>query len=486
MALFVDRRRELEWLDEHWRSGRAELLLVYGRRRVGKTRLVREWIRRRRLEGRIVYFVAEEEPERAAVERLSRALAETLGDELLRERPLETWRQALLYLAAAARRERLGVVIDEFQYAAQASPGLPSLLQTLWDEKLSNTRIFLLLMGSLVSFTEGLLSSRSPLYGRFTGVARLNPLTPLAAGCFAPNWSPEDRVRLYAVFGGVPGYLAEVDPRQGLWWNVERLLLRPNARFLDEARHLLKEELREVHRYFAILEAVAQGATGYGEIAQRSGVPGESLSKYLRVLEEMGLIRRVYPVLGKGRARYRLADPFLRFWFRYIPRHRAAIELGLTDKVLDAVKRDFEASLAPIAWEETLQAMIAEASRRGWIRLTPTRMGPWWHRGEEIDLVAVDETTSPPRLLAAEAKWSSLTCTELRRVLDRLRAKAQRLPAPSGARIEYLVAARHIECRNPHLLPDEHAWSINEYEKLAAEECSSADVSNDSQPVLGP
>jgi len=466
VVLFVDRRRELGWLEERWRSGRAELLLVYGRRRVGKTRLVWEWMKGRR----VFYFVAEEVPEQRLLEKLSRELAEFAGDELLGERPFTSWRQVFLYLARLAENERVGFVIDEFQYAAASSPGLLSTLQAVWDTRLSGTRAFILLMGSLVSFSEGVLSQRSPLYGRLTGVMRLQPLGPLEARCFVPGWAPGDALRLYGVFGGVPGYLAEVDPGEGLWENVERLLLRPNARFLDEARYLLREELREVTRYYAVLEAIAGGATGYGEIASRSGVPGESLSKYLRVLEEMGLVERVAPAIGRGRARYRVADRFLEFWFRYIPRHRSAIELGFSRRVVEAVRRDFEASVAPRVWEEALAAMAAAMARSGELEIVPTRMGPWWHRGMEIDLVVVDETVEPPRLLVAEAKWSELTAKEARRELDRLRAKAQHLPV-KPSRVLYVLAARALRGQ-PGLLPDERVLTLEDYERLSREACS--------------
>ena len=469
--MFVDRGEELRWLDERWGSGRAELLLVYGRRRVGKTRLVREWLRRRGLLGRVVYFVAEEEPEQALLARLSRELAAALGDELLEERPFTSWRQVLLYLAREARGERLGLVIDEFQYAVEASPGLPSTLQSVWDQRLRETKAFILLMGSLVSFTEGLLGHRSPLYGRFTGIVRLEPLSPLAAGCFAPRWGPGDRVRLYGVFGGVPGYLEHVDDSHGLWWNVERLVLSPNARFLDEAKHLLREELREVARYFAVLEAIASGATGYGEIASRSGVPGESLSKYLRVLEDMGLVEREHPVLGKARARYRVRDPFLRFWFRYVPRYRDAIELGLTGRVVEAVRRDFEASLAPLAWEEAVRSLVAWLASRGRLPLAPTRMGRWWHRGLEVDLVALDESSTPPRALLVEAKWSRIGCAELRRLLDRLRGVAEHIPLPRGARLYYAVAARELDCGTPELLSGEYVFTLQDVEEAQRSIC---------------
>ncbi len=465
MGKFVDRREELRWLDEHWGSNRAELLLVYGRRRVGKTRLVWEWMRGKR----VFYFVAEEVPEQRLLERLSKELAEFTGDELLAERPFTSWRQVFLYLANIARSERIGFVIDEFQYAATTSPGLLSTLQAIWDTRLSNTRAYMLLMGSLVSFTEGVLSARSPLYGRLTGVMKLQPLGPLETRCFVPGWSPGDAIRLYTVFGGVPGYLAEIDPGQDLWSNVEKLVLRPNARFLDEARYLLREELREVTRYYAVLEAIAGGATSYGEIASKSGIPGESLSKYLRILEEMGLVKRIYPVVGRARARYVVADHFLRFWFRYVPRHRAAIELGLSEKVLEAIRRDFEASLVPLTWEETLGHIVLALARRGELGLVPTRMGPWWHRGMEIDLVALDETAKPPRVLVAEAKWSTLDPSEARHILDKLRAKAQHLPL-EASETRYLLLAREIKGA-PRLLENETILTLRDYDELSKDTC---------------
>jgi AAA+ ATPase superfamily predicted ATPase len=473
VGLFVDRARELDWLEARWRSGRAELLLVYGRRRVGKTALIEEWMSRHR--GRVFYFVAEEVPEKLLLERLSAELAEFTGDELLREQPFQGWRQVFLYLARASKRERLGFVLDEFQYAAWSSPGLASVLQAVWDTRLRETKAFIVLMGSLVSFTEGVLGQRSPLYGRLTGVLRLELLGPVEAGCFAPRWPVGDRFRLYAALGGVPGYLVEVDDREDLWANLRRLFFEPNARFLDEAKYLLREELREVARYFAVLEAIASGATSYGEIASRSGVPGESLSKYLRVLEEMGLVEKQLPVIGRARARYRIRDPFLRFWFRYIPRYRTAIELGAASRVVEAARRDFEASLAPLAWEEAQAEIVARLAEDGTLGLTPTRMGPWWHRGEEIDLVALDETTSPPRVLVLEAKWATLGCGEARRVLDRLRAKAARLPLPGGAEVAaYVLAARELRCPSPRLLPDEAVVTLETLEELQRRACPAA------------
>ncbi|HID40694.1 MAG TPA: DUF234 domain-containing protein, partial [Pyrodictium sp.] len=162
-------------------------------------------------------------------------------------------------------------------------------------------------------------------------------------------------------------------------------------------------------------------------------------------------------------------DRFLAFWFRYIPRHRSAIELGLSRRVVEAVRRDFEANVMPGVWEEALAAIVGRMVQNGELGVTPTRMGPWWHRGMEIDLVALDETLEPTRLLVAEAKWAALTATEARRELDKLRAKAQHLPV-KPSEIIYLLAVRELE-GEPATLPDEHIITLEDYEQLSREAC---------------
>ena len=471
-VMFIDRIEELGWLEEKWRSGKGELLLVYGRRRVGKTRLLWEWMKGKR----VFYFVAEEVPEKRLLERLSVELSEFTGDDLLRERPFTSWRQFFLYLYQIARKHRIGVVLDEFQYAVATSPGLLSQLQAVWDTRLKDTRVFLVLMGSLVSFSEGILSQRNPLYGRLSGAIKVRPMSPFQSRCFVVKYNPDDAIRLYAVFGGVPGYLEEINPRITFWDNVRRLFFQPNARFLDEAKYLLREELREVSRYFAVLEAIANGATKFGEISSKTGVPGESLSKYLKVLESMGIISRLYPVLPGGRPIYRITDRFLEFWFRYIPRYRGSIELGLTKKVVEAVSRDFETSLLPKAWEITTHYLVGELAKQGKLDMTPTRIGHWWYKDIEIDLVALDETESPPKILVGEAKWREINSREARRILDRLRAKAEFLPTRRGD-IIYLLAVKKLMSQ-PDLLPGELILSLKEFDELSMKTCKAKRVTS--------
>ncbi len=458
--MFVDRDEELSWLEEKWRSGRAELLLLYGRRRIGKTELVRRFADGKR----IAYFMCEEVEEQSLVEELSRELARFFDDPLLSEHPFTSWRHVFTYLARRASEERVGLVLDEFQYAARVSKGLLSVLQASWDERLRSTKAFLLLMGSAGSFAEGVLSEKNPLYGRITGYMKLEQLSPLYLREFAPSWKAEDLVRLYAVFGGVPGYLVEIDSSRDLWSNLRSLVLSRRARFLDEAKHLLKEELREVHRYFTVLEAIARGATTYGEISSKSRVSSEALSKYLSVLEDMGIVEKRYPILGAGRARYYVRDHFLRFWFRYIPRYRSAIELGFESEVLEAVRRDLDSSLTPLAWEEVVKEIVIAKARSGELDVIPTRVGSWWHREDEIDVVVLDDVND--RAVLVEAKWSELSAREARVALDRLRARASRIPWRGEKR--YILAAKEVH-GNPCLLPDEALVTLKDYEEALEE-----------------
>ncbi len=456
--VFVDREDELQWLKSKWESSRGELLVIYGRRRIGKTELAKKFIENRP----ILYFISEETSEHLVLEKLSYEMSRFFDDELLFLHPFNEWKQVFAYIAKQSVNRRVGLILDEFQYIARTSPNITSIIQVSWDQWLKNSRAFIVLMGSAVSFSEGLLSEKNPLYGRITGYLKLKPLSPLRLREFTPNWSPEDRIRLYTVFGGIPGYLVEVDSSKSIWDNIKELILSKRARFLDEAKILLKEELREVHRYFAILEAIANGATSYGEISSKSKVPVEALSKYLAVLEDMGYIIKEYPVIGGGRARYKIVDQFLRFWFKYIPVHRSAIELGFAEQVLQHIKQDLDSSLVPQAWEEVVAEIIVEKTKRKEIDIVPSKIGKWWYRGEEIDVVILDEVNN--KILLCEVKWSTLTHRDVRRILDKLRSTASRIPW--GGEQLYVVAAKEV-IGTPRLLVDEIVITLKDYDELS-------------------
>ncbi len=438
----VDREGELKILEEAWNSSSASLIVVYGRRRIGKTFLLKHFLE----DKKGVYLLAEELEEKELVRKFSIELAESFGIEYLRVNPASSWRSFLKILSeTAGKGDRILVVLDEFQYATRSSPGLLSTIQYFWDEELSRKNIVLVLCSSIASFIEGeVLSGKAPLYGRAKNIIRLEELSPLYIPFFAPNWNSIDHVRLYSVFGGVPGYLASIDPAKSIWDNIRRLVLEKNSPYYDEPRILLKEEVRDVVRYYSILEAVAGGATRFAEIANHTGIPRESLYKYLRILIEMGLLSKETPVIGKGKPYYKIKDMFTRFWFTYNARYRSALELELVDRVLDYVKKTLDETLVPWAWEKIVEHIIAYMARRRILDLTPTRMGKWWYKNSEIDLVAIDDLGK--KLLVGEVKWRNLSLKEALRIASRLEERADKIPYEPRETI-ILIAAKRIEER---------------------------------------
>ena len=427
MALFVDREAELGLLEEAYRSGRPELVVVYGRRRLGKTFLIRRFLR----EHRGLYLVANYSERGLALLDLSRQASAELGVRARFE-----WLGDLLVLAARLLGDRPLIVIDEFQRLG--GTGLLAEVQSFWDRWGPELNPMLVLVGSGVGVVERVaLSYDSPLYGRVTRVLRLGGFGYREARVFMEGWGPEDRVRGYSVFGGTPHYLALIDDSEPLEENILRLILEPSGPLHEEPLVILWAETREHDRYAAILEAIASGRSRLTEIADYTGIPREQLPKYLSVLEEgLGLVERVYPLGMEGKpryTRYRLTDFFFDFWFSEVHPNRGLIELDPRAALRRVVQRLDER--AGRAWETVAAEHLLLLRKRGEIAFD--RLGGWWWKGTEIDLVAVDEGTST--VYFVECKWGEAD----QHTLARLQAKAREFPWRRGSRREaYIVYAR--------------------------------------------
>jgi AAA+ ATPase superfamily predicted ATPase len=437
--MFVDRDRELERLEEAWRSERAEMIVVYGRRRIGKTSLLRQFL----LDRPHMYWVATLTSE----QQLRRAFSESLwqsahpGDA--QSGPVfDSWDGALAATADLARTERYGVVIDEYPYLASSVPGVSSVLQKAWDERLRQTRLMLVLCGSSIGVMEReALSYEAPLYGRRTGQLRLGPLGLRAAASFCPRYSTADKVATYAVVGGIPAYLQRIDDRRALVANIEGLILDPSGYLHPEPEFLLREELREPRNYFGILQAIAGGRTHLNEIAQAVGMERTAAVRYLATLRDLQLVERCVPVTERQpeksrRGLYRLCDPFLRFWFRYVAPRRSALETGLTAAAARQVAAELPQFVGPI-FEELCTAWLAERAAAGELPLALERVGRWWDRGRELDIVAIGGTT----VCVGECKWTSRPVGS--NVLENLQHNASDLIEHIGARrVMYAIFAR--------------------------------------------
>jgi AAA+ ATPase superfamily predicted ATPase len=334
---FIGRAGELEVLEDLHASGRPELFVLYGRRRVGKTELLQRFCERRRA----VYFLAAQVRDKDNLAAFKDCLREALDDPLLDSVDFPDWSAALSFVSERAGDERLVVVLDEFPYLCEANKGLPSLLQRFWDVRGKRSQLMLVLCGSQVSFMEDeVLSEKSPLFGRRTAQRRLKPLRPIEALRFFPGWDVEDRISAFAALGGMPAYLQRFDPDLGLRENLLREVLRPEGYLFDEVQFLLRAEMSSPATYNSILGAVARGAARVGDIALSVGVESTTANKYLSVLRGLGLVERLVPLtdpdpLRSRRGTYRIADRFVAFHFRHVQPHLSLIEAGRGARVLD-------------------------------------------------------------------------------------------------------------------------------------------------------
>lgn len=423
--MFIDRTAELELLARMYASERAELFVLYGRRRVGKTELIRAFC-----EGKPhLFFIATLSADGEQLATFSQQIWAYTHAETPDGFSFPSWEAALRALADLPGRPI--VVLDEFTYLISGNRAIPSILQKVWDERLKNTRVMLVLCGSYIGMMETeVLGYQAPLYGRRTHSALLDPLDLPSAALFFPAYSAEQKFLAWAVLGGMPYYLRIFSDGQDLFSNIRQHILEArSAELFTEPRLLLMEELREPRNYFSILRAMAEGSTRLNEIAQRSGVgTANTVSRYLDILQQLRLVTRRVPATEaqpekSKRGLYQIDDHFLRFWFRYVQPNQGSLDLGLADAILKQRVRPDLDHFAAVAFEQASQAHIAGLARQGRLGFIPEKIGGWWEREAEIDVLAVSRTEK--QALAGECKWSRNPVGL--NILDDLKQKAQAL-----------------------------------------------------------
>jgi uncharacterized protein len=404
---FVDREAELEIVMRDLDSPQPSLFVLYGRRRTGKTALLRKAVEGRRS----VFFTADLGSPHDQLVSFSNAISESLGTEGLEGAVFGSWEQALRFCARRAESEPMAVILDGFQYLANADATLPSVLQRLWDTDLAGSRLSLVLCGSYVSFMERqVLGARNPLYGRLTGQLLLAPLHSREAALFFPSWTPDAAMSAVAILGGIPAYLQQFDEAQDLATNVSRTILRQGAPLYDEPRFLMMEELREPQVYFSICRAIAHGHGRPNEIAQAAGLRDRgAVGPYLVALQEMKLVERRTPATVRNPERsrqglYRLADPFFRFWFRFVYPSRATLEAGDAELVWSRKVEPHLAQHVAGAFEDACREHLLSLNRQGKLPATYDRIGGWWRGPHEVDIVGIGDEGE---VLLAECKWST-------------------------------------------------------------------------------
>ncbi|MBI4493753.1 MAG: ATP-binding protein [Chloroflexi bacterium] len=400
---FHNRTLELEALQAAWDENRPSFLAVVGRRRVGKSLLLQHFF-----EGRAyIHLVGTAQTARNQLADASREVYRATADPVLEYQDFSSWDALLAYVGSCARDARLGFVLDEFSYYCDQVPELPSLLQRWWDRAGRTSRVFLVIADSHATFMEKLSRGDQPLFGRRTGELRLQPFDYADAARFFPTYAPEDRLRAYGVFGGMPAYLAACNTDASLADNILRSVLRSQAALRREPDYLLSQErsVKEPPRYLSVLRAIAHGATQPNEIALAAGFRSPAdITGILAKLQESRLVARIVPARGDpGRriSRYVVSDPFLAFWFKFVQPAETLLERGFAARVLDEILRsplenlDRFISRPQGPWEQACADYLWRALRVGHLgELCFDELGPWWEgRGStesaEIDLVGV-------------------------------------------------------------------------------------------------
>jgi AAA+ ATPase superfamily predicted ATPase len=424
LAVFFDREVELSQLEQLYQSGRAELYILYGRRRVGKTELLQAFC----AEKPHLFFIATMSSEQDQLAGFSQQIWGFTHPEDAEGFTFPSWEVAFRALADLPGRPI--VVMDEFTYLIGGNKAIPSILQKIWDERLKDTKVFLILCGSYVGMMErDILGYQAPLYGRRTNSFFLQPLDLSSATAFFPNYTPVQKIEAWSVLGGMPYYLQTFDASRGLFANIQEHILDTRGRLYNEPRLVLMEELREPRNYFSILRAIAQGRARLNEIAQGARVGNApTTARYLDILQQMHLIERKVPATERQPEKskkgiYQFKDPFLHFWFRYVHPNSGSLELGLSRAVLDQrIRPNFEIYMGQ-KFEAAARAHLANLARTGELPFLPERIGSWWDRDAEIDIVAISDTERA--LLLGECKWSSRPIGV--NILSDLREKAEKL-----------------------------------------------------------
>lgn len=449
--MFVDRAAELAFLTNiltRTHPGPGQLIMLYGRRRVGKTALLRHWAEQSGAP--FTYWVAAKEPAPLQRRKLFVELLRTTGFNL--PTPLfETWSDLWDAAATVIGDRRHLLILDELPYAAESDTAMLSSLQHAWDRYFQHSQAVIAICGSHVHTMELLFGRQSPLFGRMTGQWRLLPLPFGVLHQFLPNWSPEELVATYAILGGVPAYLAWLDPAQTLVENIKQVMLAPGSLVLAEAMFLLQDEVREPRNYLAILQAIGGGAHSLAEIANASMIRTAHLSSYLAQLQDLRLVERRLPATvphvqqhRSRMGRYHLSDPFLRFHFRFLePYAQEGILSYQPERVLPAMVRDLRAFVGSTAWEELSRQWIVVQRATDALGFVPEVVGSHWSRTVQIDVVAINWQTHD--VLLGECKWSADAVDRkiVRELVDKAPLVLADLPhAGANWRVHYVLFTR--------------------------------------------
>ena len=405
--MFIGRERELNSLNKLYNSGNFEFVVIYGRRRVGKTALINHFID----DKQAIYFMGVESNAKQNLENFSRNIMEYTSG-ISAETSFLSFQSALETVFRLSQKERLILVIDEYPYVARASRSLASTLQMLIDRYKDHSKLMLILCGSSMSYMEDhVLAYKAPLYGRRTAQIKLNPFDFEEVCHYFKNFSSEQKAMAYGIVGGTPQYLLQMNDKLTIEENVKNTYLDTMSSLYEEPMNLLKQEVREPAIYTAIITAIATGYSRMSEIATKVGEETNICSSYLKNLIALGIVRKESPYGEKASKKsiYSIDDNMFRFWYRFVPENASMIARGASDLVYRRIEPYFSDYMGKV-FEDICRQYLWKLLISGKTPIEFTSLGRWWgndpvHKCQaEIDIMGEQDKNTA---VFGECKWTN-------------------------------------------------------------------------------
>lgn len=439
--MFIGREAELKFLNDKYETEGGQFVVLYGRRRVGKTETLREFCKGKPH----IFFSCTQTTDKVQLKKFSKQLLKeniAARNYITEFADWEKAIHAILDLPYGNKKKLL--VIDEFPYMCKGNRSIPSILQNLWDAEFRNANVMIILCGSAMSFIEKeLLAEKNPLYGRATGIYKMKEMGFYDAIKFFPDYSERDKVIAYSILGGIPHYLRQWNPKWPIAENIKRNILTKGCILYSEVEFLLHQELRETPVYNSIIEAVALGNTTLNNISQKSLVEDTSkTSVYLKNLTELGIVEREFSVDARvkeqangNRGTYKLTDNFFRFWYAFGFANFSQLEDGDVDGVYEYVVEPALHEFASVTFEDVCREFVREMQKKNMLPFRYSKMGRWTGKTTlrdkntkngirtaetEIDLLCIDQKEENYMVGECKFKKEPFTYTEYLNTLSKL------------------------------------------------------------------
>jgi AAA+ ATPase superfamily predicted ATPase len=403
--MFVGRKTELEFLNKKYNKKGGQLIVLYGRRRVGKTELIREFAKNKQH----IFYSSFETNDKKQLESFSKRLLGFYKDsEFLQS--FSSWEDSLRYLLKIKTEKKMLLIIDEFPYMVKGNTSIPSIIQNLWDEYFKEKEIMIVLCGSSMSFIENnILAEKNPLYGRTTGIYKMNPMNIVDSFSFFPDYSFEEKIKAYSILGGIPHYLKQFDRSLTIEDNIKENILTKGCVLYNEVEFLLKQELRETAIYNTLISVIAMGSVKLNEIYQKTEIEKAKIGVYLKNLIDLGIIDRVFPITEKikvkanvQRGLYKITDYYFKFWYRFLFSNISDLEEGDVDSVYTGyIEKNMSEYIGSI-FEEICINYLKKQNKLNNLKIRFQRIGRWWDKNNEVDILAFN---SNDEYIFGECKW---------------------------------------------------------------------------------